>query len=292
MATTTAGVIEAERLPAAYAETVDNWWRPLARRIAQWRGAAPSPIEVGVNGAQGSGKSTLCRFLQEVLLPEQDLKAITVALDDLYLPQADRIALAHKVHPLLRTRGVPGTHDVIMGIALIEKLRAGAPALLPRFSKSADDRLPQSGWTRCSGAPDVILFEGWCVGARAQNPAALAAPVNALEAREDPDGTWRRHVNEALETGYARWFSAIDRIVMLKPPSFDHVLANRMLQEHKLRDAEPDAASAMDDNAVRRFVSHYERLTRHMLIDLPPHVDALIELDGRQTPFSARGLFP
>lgn len=287
-----AKLIAAERLPAEYIETVDRWWRPLAQKIAGWRGVAHSAIVVGVNGAQGSGKSTLCRFLQEVLLPEQDLTAITISLDDLYLPLAERQRMARDVHPLFRTRGVPGTHDVAMGMTLIEDLCAGSDVLIPRFSKSMDDRLPPQDWARCSGRHDVILLEGWCIGAKPQDRASLIAPVNALEAQEDPEGMWRNHVNEALQTDYARWFSAIDHMIMLKPPSFDHVLANRMLQEHKLREAEPHSAAIMDDNAVRRFVSHYERLTRHMLIDLPPHVDILIELDDRQNPFNSRGLLP
>ncbi|MBB3955693.1 kinase [Novosphingobium sediminicola] len=290
MSDLTSRLIVDERLPDTYGETVDRWWRPLARKIADWHRMTHAPIVVGVNGAQGSGKSTLCRFLQEALLPELGLTAVTLSLDDLYLPLAERQRMAQEVHPLFRTRGVPGTHDVAMGMALIDSLRAGARVLIPRFSKSADDRMPPQNWVECSVRPDVILFEGWCVGARLQDHSSLTAPINALEAQEDPQGIWRSHVNDALRTDYARWFSAIDHMVMLKPPSFDHVLANRILQEHKLREARPDSPAAMDDDAVKRFVSHYERLTRHMLIDLSPRVDVLIELDARQNPVHSRGL--
>ncbi|MEC3909339.1 kinase [Sphingobium sp. CR2-8] len=290
MRTTIDALIAQERLPASYAATVDRWWRPLARRIAQWHASAGRAIIVGVNGAQGSGKSTVCRFLQAALLPEQGLSAIVVSLDDLYLPLAARDRLARDMHPLFRTRGVPGTHDVDTGIALLDALAAGRDASIPRFSKALDDQLPQADWTRHVGPVDVILFEGWCVGARPQDAASLTSPINRLEMQEDPDGIWRNHVNLALGTSYRRWFSVIDHLLMLKPPSFEHVLDNRLLQEQKLRRIAPDAPGIMDDQAVARFVSHYERVTRHMFADLPDRVDMLFQLDAKQAVISAKGL--
>jgi D-glycerate 3-kinase len=283
-------LIAAERLPPSYAVMVDRWWRPLARQIAYWHASAGRPLIIGINGAQGSGKSTVCRFLHASLLPEQGLLAAVVALDDLYLPLQAREQMARDIHPLFRTRGVPGTHDVDVGIALLEDMVAGRNTLIPRFSKALDDRLPQADWTRHAGKVDIVLFEGWCVGARAQAAASLGQPLNALEAQEDPDGLWRRHVNIALETCYARWFSLIDHLVMLKPPSFDHVLSNRLLQERKLRAIAPDAPGIMDDGAVARFVSHYERVTRHMFANLPDHVDLLYQLSAGQDVISCTGL--
>ncbi|QGP80915.1 kinase [Sphingobium sp. CAP-1] len=285
-----ATLIAAERLPASYGTTVDRWWRPLARRIAQWHASAGRTLIIGINGAQGSGKSTICRFLQASLLPEYGLSAATVALDNLYLPLAARDRMAQRIHPLFRTRGVPGTHDVDAGVTLLRDLAAGRDILIPRFSKALDDRLPQADWTRHSGKVDILLFEGWCVGARPQDAASLVQPVNALEAQDDPEGIWRRHVNLALQTSYARWFATIDHLVMVQPPSFDHVLNNRLLQEHKLRAVAPDAPGIMDDDAVARFVSHYERLTRHMFADLPARADILFQLDARQNVISGRGL--
>jgi D-glycerate 3-kinase len=283
-------LIAGERLPPSYRETVDRWWRPFARQIAQWHAAAARPLIIGVNGAQGSGKSTLCRFLEGALLPEYGLSTVVVALDDLYLSKAAREELARDVHPLFRTRGVPGTHDVEAGITLLDDLAAGRDVLIPRFSKALDDRLPQADWARHGGGADIILFEGWCVGAQAQEGGLLDPPLNALEADEDAGGIWRRHVNLALQTSYARWFSAIDHMVMLKPPSFEDVLNNRLLQEHKLRAIAPDAPGLMDDDAVARFVSHYERVTRHMFVDLPGRVDVLFALDRQQNVTSAKGL--
>ncbi|WP_315762646.1 kinase [Sphingomonas sp. Y38-1Y] len=289
----TAGAIDRliadERLPQAYAETVDTWWRPLADRIAEWHAAARSPLIVGINGAQGSGKSTLCRFL-ELLLAVRGLSTVTLSLDDLYLPRSDRERLAQEVHPLLRTRGVPGTHDVALGVSILDALRAGRDIAMPRFSKALDDRLPSPDWTRHHGRVDVVLFEGWCVGTRPQDARDLADPQNALEADEDADGCWRRHVNDALATAYTALFAPLDRLVMLRPPSFEAVARNRLLQEHKLRAVAPDAPGVMDDSGVKRFISHYERLTRHNFATLPSHADIVLDLDIDQNVVRASGL--
>lgn len=277
--TTLAALIEAEGLPADYAQTVDRVWRPFAADLAEHRRAAGRPILVGINGAQGSGKTTLCHFLAELLLPELGLTAVTLALDDLYLTHAERRQLARDVHPLLVTRGVPGTHDVDLGLALLGKLLAGTePVALPRFDKSRDDRAPAAEWPVVSPPFDIVLFEGWCVGATPQDEEALAAPVNALEWKEDADGGWRRFVNDALAGPYRRLFAPIDMLVMLAPPDFGSVLANRREQERKLAAKVEAGDHVMDDAALARFVQHYERLTRHMLATLPSRADIVVSL--------------
>jgi D-glycerate 3-kinase len=271
-------LIAAEDLPADYRQVAEEHWRPLAERIG---GQAKRPLVVGINGAQGSGKSTLCRFL-EALLAEQGLRAATLALDDLYLTRAERLALAREEHPLFATRGVPGTHDVELGEAVLDALRAGRAVTLPRFDKATDDRAPH-------GVPieppiDVILFEGWCVGAVPQPAAALRDPVNRLEAEEDADGAWRREVNRRLATDYAALFGRIDLLVMLKVESFDAVRANRRRQEEKLAARNPTGAALMDEAALTRFLMHYERLTRWMLQEMPARADVLIGIGPDQRP--------
>jgi D-glycerate 3-kinase len=278
MTDTIGALIAAEGLPASYREIVDQHWRPLAARIA---GEAQRPLVVGINGAQGSGKSTLCRFL-EALLPEQGLRAVTLSLDDLYLTRAERQTLAREEHPLFATRGVPGTHDVALGEAILDDLRAGRAATLPRFDKAADDRAPEGNTV--PGPVDVILFEGWCVGAVPQPAAALRDPVNRLEAEEDADGSWRREVNRRLATDYAELFGRIDRLVMLKVEGFEAVRANRRLQEQKLAASRPGGGAIMDDDALDRFLMHYERLTRWTLQEMPERADVLIEIGPDQQP--------
>ena len=271
-------LIETEALPRDYAAVVELAWQPLADRIAS---EGKRPLVVGINGAQGSGKTTLCRFLEE-LLYQRRLRTMTLSLDDLYLTKAERLTLAQDEHPLFATRGVPGTHDVALGEAILDELRAGRTTTLPRFDKAADDRAAEG--KIAEGPVDVILFEGWCVGAVPQPAAALRDPVNRLEADEDPDGSWRREVNRRLATDYAELFARIDLLVMLKVESFEAVRANRRLQEQKLAARDPAGAALMDDTALDRFLMHYERLTRWMLQEMPTRADVLIPIGPGQRP--------
>src|SRR5688572_24381378 len=140
MSTAITHLIEAEGLPDDYREVVDRHWRPLSEDIAERYLDSPGgrPLIVGINGAQGAGKSTLCKFL-EVLLVEHNQRGITVSLDDLYLTRAERLEAARDHHPLFATRGVPGTHDVALGETIFDALQARRPVTLPRFDKSIDD---------------------------------------------------------------------------------------------------------------------------------------------------------
>ena len=281
MSTAITHLIEAEGLPGDYRDVVDRHWRPLSEDIAErWEGR---PLIVGINGAQGSGKSTLCKFL-EVLLVEHNQRGVTVSLDDLYLTRAERIEAAADHHPLFATRGVPGTHDIALGETILDALQARRPVALPRFDKAVDDRSPDAA--AIETPIDVILLEGWCVGAVPQPAAALREPVNRLEAEEDSDGVWRREVNRRLATDYAALFERIDLLIMLKVADFDAVRANRKRQEAKLAAANPGGTALMDDAALDRFLMHYERLTRWMLEEMPARADILIEIGADQRPLA------
>ncbi len=277
--TDAAALARALALPPAYLEIVEGAWRPLARRIADAHRVAGRPVLIGINGAQGSGKSTAAAFLAEVLLPELGLRAAILSLDDLYLGRTERAALAREVYPLLATRGVPGTHDVDLGARLLDALLHGSGEVrLPRFDKGLDDRLPPSDWHAVALPVDVVLFEGWCVGAEPQAEAELVRPINRLEAEEDADGSWRRHVNESLANSYRRLFDPIDFLVMLRPPGFEAVVANRALQERKLAGRATGDQRPMSAAELERFMLHYERLTRHMFATMPARADILFDI--------------
>jgi D-glycerate 3-kinase len=240
---------------------------------------------VGLCGSQGSGKSTAA---EEVLarLEQAGLKTALLSLDDLYLTRSERAALARDVHPLLATRGVPGTHDVELGVRVLDSLSRSGAIALPRFDKARDDRAPTTSWPVFEGPADVILFEGWCVGARPQSPSALAEPVNSLERSEDSEGRWRGYVNDALANSYQGLFGRLDMLILLAAPDFPTVIKWRQQQEALLRARLKDQGAgldrSMDDAAVENFVRHYERLTRHILAEMPARANMVVALDAER----------
>jgi D-glycerate 3-kinase len=237
------------------------------------RSSSKRPLVVGLCGAQGSGKSTLATALAK-RLPG----TVALSLDDFYLTHDQRVALGRDVHPLLATRGPPGTHDVDLALETLAALDRGEATVLPRFDKANDDRADRSQFRIASPSCDLVIFEGWCVGARPQAASALATPVNALERLHDPDGVWRRYVNDALGGPYQRLFARLDRLMMLRAPRWQSVLAWRLEQEHALKRSESSGTAIMTDREVETFISYYERVTRHILDEMPRRADLVLDL--------------
>jgi len=245
--------------------------------------AASARVPVfGLSGLQGTGKSTLAAQMV-ALAQTQGRRAVVLSLDDLYLPRGERQQLARQVHPLLATRGPPGTHDVALGCALLDALRAGEPVQLPRFDKLADDRLPLSQGESVEGAVDLVIVEGWCLGVPAEPESALEAPLNTLEREEDAQAIWRRYCNAALARDYPALWQRLDGLWFLQPPGFEVVVDWRWQQEQALARAQGRDA-LMDREGVARFVQHFERVSRQVLRTLPAIADHVIPLDAQRHP--------
>jgi D-glycerate 3-kinase len=259
----------------------------LVERILTMKARLGGSILVGLCGAQGSGKShTAARLVAR--LTEQGQSAVALSIDDFYLGHADRQRLGRDVHPLLVTRGVPGTHDVALAESTLSALLKATDAdtvALPGFDKSRDDRVPRAQWAEHAGRCDVVILEGWCVAATPEPVAALAEPVNALEADEDRDGRWRSYVNAQLAGPYAGLFGRLDLRILLRAPSFEQVFGWRTEQEANLTRT-PGAPPPMDAAELRRFISHYERITRHILAEEP--ADLIIPIGPDRTPLGWR----
>jgi D-glycerate 3-kinase len=267
--------------PAA-TELLQSLCVPLAQAIAARLPAARGCGIIGLAGAQGTGKSTLAALTCVLLEAGLQLRTCVVSLDDYYLPQATRRALARDVHPLLATRGVPGTHAVAALHEALRRLRGAGRderVELFQFDKAHDERAAES--RQVVGPFDVVLFEGWCVGARPQPERDLLEPLGALERAEDPDATFRSFVNAQLALPYAQLWAELDMLVYLAVPDFAVVQQLRREQEQKLRaSARSDARRVMNDVELRRFVEHFERITRHMLRTTAAHADLVVELDA------------
>lgn len=275
--------LDAYQLPASYAQQIQHWFAGLAKELLMHQKGANRPFMVGLHGAQGSGKTTLAACLAHLLREACDCEAVALSLDDFYINKPGRQQLADTIHPLLATRGVPGTHDMPLLIETINRLlQADLPVALPRFNKATDDRHTETEWPVITTAPQIIILEGWCMGALPQPDALLKQPVNALEQQEDSDGRWRQYVNQQLAGDYQSLFAMMDYWLMLKAPSFDCIYQWRLQQEQSLA-ASVDTgckAAIMDAPALARFIQFYQRLTEHCLQSLPPQMDAILELDN------------
>lgn len=287
--------LQKHRLPDDYAATAQKWFDPLTQSLATHHSSAGHPIVVGIHGCQGSGKSTLADYLCLSLTEDFGLSVASISLDDFYLTHDERKQLGEAVHPLLATRGVPGSHDVALAQQTIAGLTAteSATCAIPRFDKSRDDRKPQSEWDQFAAPVDAVIFEGWCLGVTAQSEEQLATPVNELEKNEDDNGAWRSYVNHKLIEEYPSLWDLVDQWVMLRAPSFDCVLRWRIEQEQKLAKSLGANAGAklMSEAQIARFIQHYQRLTEHALASLPEHMHYLFELDEHRRIASFRKPF-
>jgi D-glycerate 3-kinase len=276
--------IHQEGLPADYADTVQQWFLPLAEDILHLVSRSTQAPIVGVSGCQGSGKSTLAALLVLMVRDMLGLRAVNLSIDDFYHTHATRLELARTVHALLATRGVPGTHDVTLALETLQALRQPGQVLIPRFDKAIDDRKPSDEWPQIAAPVDLIVLEGWCLSVPAQEDECLLEPVNALEANEDSDALWRCHVNESIRNNYAPLYDMVDYLVMLKAPDFARVAEWRGRQESKLAaNSNGRGHKIMNETELARFIQHYERLTRHGLQVLPELADVVYELTDAQT---------
>jgi len=289
--------LNAQTLPEALMDDIRRFYLPFSVQLAdqfsnQWALKKMQGMQVlGINGAQGSGKSTLAGIFKRIFELKYGWTVALLSLDDLYVSRAARRQLAADIHPLLQTRGVPGTHDVQLGvdtIAQLAGLKSGQTMRLPRFDKAHDEPFAQHDWPVQQGPVDLLIFEGWCVCANAQTESELDAPCNALEVGEDADGVWRRFVNRQLSEHYPALFAPVDVLMYLQVPDMQAVHRWRSTQEAQLirmnaiesNSGSETMANAMDAAAMHRFIQHFERLTLHQRNTLPDIADVVCELDA------------
>lgn len=267
------------QLPLKYQYLSEHYFIPLAEDIISAKGSTQAML-VAINGCQGSGKTTLADFLVTWINTNTELNCMSLSVDDFYHSRAVRAKLADDIHPLFSSRGVPGTHDTALMQQTIKDLLAGkVDVSVPEFNKQTDDPVPREQWHKNTKPIDIIIFEGWCVASKAQQPYQLEQPINELEEKHDQDGIWRRCVNSCLANEYQGVFNLIDYTIMLKAPSFKAVYGWRLEQEQKLLANKGVGHGTFDETSLVRFISHFERITRENLKVMPDQVNALLTLD-------------
>ena len=257
----------------------NKFYFPLCNFINKVHNSKKKPVIIGLSGGQGSGKTTIVQILEILLKINFKLNVVYFSIDDFYKTLNQRKKMSKNIHSLFLTRGVPGTHDISLLKKTFYKLlkKNFKSFYLPKFDKSIDDRLPKKKWKKIKTKPDIIIFEGWCVGAAYQEKN-IKRPINILEKREDKKSIWRNAVNNQLKKNYKNIFNLIDKQIFLKVPSFKFVYKWRLLQEKKLKRISM-GKKVMSNLQIKKFIMHYERITKQMLKDHKKFADVVININ-------------
>ena len=257
-----------------------NFYLPICEKINSEYIKSKKTKIIGLTGGQGTGKSTISNILKIILKESFNLETVIFSIDDFYKTRKERKILAKKISPLFLTRGVPGTHDTKMLFNCIKNLKKNRfkKMIIPKFDKSKDERCPKSKWLAVNKKPNIVIFEGWCIGVASQKKKDLVIPINKLEKQKDKKRIWRQTVNKELQNNYQKIFILINKLIFLKVPSFKYVYKWRLLQEKKLR-AKFKGNKTMSNEQVKNFIMYYERLTKNMLKILPKKADTVISID-------------
>ena len=259
---------------------LNNFYLPVCEKIYQDYKKNKKIKIIGLAGGQGSGKSTITQVLKLILEIKYNLSVVYFSIDDFYKTLSKRTNLAKIVNKLFKTRGVPGTHDtnLINKIFIDLNKKNFKPVYVPRFDKSIDDRFSKKYWQKIKQQPEIIIFEGWCVGARPQRNKDLLKPINIFEKKQDLNLKWRSRVNNELKNAYKKIFNKINMLIFLKVPNFNCVYKWRVLQEKKLQ-LTSKGKKIMSPLQVHEFIMYYERITMQMIKDLSSKAHAVLYLD-------------
>ena len=277
--------IDKHVLPDNFKRVVNEFYQPLAERIFNQLHQDKKPFFVGINGCQGSGKSTLSAYIAQYLSSIHSLNVVVMSLDDFYLPKIDRNKLATNIHPMFKKRGVPGTHNTQLLSRVLTQLKdKQSNFLIPKFNKAMDEPYPEGEWQFIEYPADIVILEGWCWGVPAQDNAQLIEPINALEKQHDSKGIWRNYVNQQLAQDYQPLYQLFDYWVVLQAPTFDYVYRWRLEQEQKLalslesKEQTTKQSGIMSAEQTLNFIQYFQRLTEHGIKTLPLFADTTFVL--------------
>jgi len=242
------------------------------------------PYFVGLAGGQGTGKTTTSSLIKIILIKFFKLNVFRISIDDFYKTRKERISLSKRVHPMLLTRGVPGTHDINMMLSFFKKIKNKKfkRLKLPTFNKAIDDRFNKKRWYDLKRKPDVIIFEGWCVGAKSEKNSTLKKTINFMEKTKDQKQVWRKYVNNQLKLKYKKLYSQLNCLIYLKAKNFSLLQKWRLKQERKLwiKSKKNSNTKIMTKEDVLSFMQTYQRITQNMFRSMPKYASIIINLNN------------
>lgn len=262
--------------------TLWDVWLPLAIQLASSRRQLHRPLIQGILGGQGTGKTTMGAILT-LILENLGYQTLSLSLDDLYKTYSDRLTLTQQ-DPRLIWRGPPGTHDIELGLTVLDQLRQpdNQTIAVPRFDKfayhGAGDRTSPEIVTNI----DIVLFEGWFVGTRPVDPAVFDTAPPPIETASDRE--FARNMNTHLHDYLPLW-KRLDRLLVLHPTDYCCSLDWRKQAEHDMIAA---GKSGMSDAQIEEFVKYFWRSLHPELfiqpITKPPtKADLVIEIKRDHT---------
>ena len=241
------------------------------------------PFFVGLAGGQGTGKTTISSLIKIILTKYFRLKVFRISIDDFYKTRKERINLSKRVHPMLLTRGVPGTHDINMMLSFFKKAKSKKfkRLKLPTFNKAIDDRFSKKHWYDLKERPDVVIFEGWCVGAKSEKNNTLKKTINSMEKAKDQKQIWRKYVNQQLKLKYKNLYSQLNCLIYLRAKNFSLLQKWRLKQERKLwiKSKIKSNLKIMSRGDVINFMQTYQRITQNMFRHMPKYASIIFNLN-------------
>lgn len=181
---------------------------------------------IGVQGIQGSGKSTLCKKLKEKFNWE------VISIDDFYLTRSELDTLFRVTkEEAWKVRGNPGTHDIDLLLNVLENYKNGEAVEVPIYDKCASVSGDRIGWRKLEQC-SVLVLEGWCIGFE---------PI---------------YDNTAVDNKLVKYNNInnlLDGLIILKPPCLDIVYKWREESEKEHRKKN----KGMTIDETRDFINVY-----------------------------------
>ena len=235
-----------------------------------------------ISGSQGVGKTTLLKITEKILKKYFNKRVLSLSLDDFYFDKNERLDLSNKTNPLLKTRGVPGTHNTKLLIETIKKFEKKIyPIKIPIFEKIIDkrQRCRKIIYKKC----DILILEGWCLGCPPISKKFLLSNINDLEKKYDTNGKWRNYYNSKLKNDYSKIFKKFNTLIYLNALSFSNILNWRTKQEKQLSKKNTKYKDyKMSKKEIINFIQYYEKITKWMLLKMPMKANVIINITNKQ----------
>ena len=248
---------------------IEKIYMPLFKKIR-------SKKMIMIAGSQGSGKSSLSELIRVIYKKHYKKKVAIISIDDFYHSIKKRNQISRDMHPLFSVRGVPGTHDITLLRNVLWKIKKKQfPIYLPIFDKTKDAR---KKYRKKISSSDLVIFEGWCVGASPLPNEYLFKNINIIEKDSDKQNIWRKNYNRYLKD-YQDLFKLFNYYIYILTPSWENVISWKYKQELKLRSQKSNLKLL---SKLKEFIMYYEKITRWMMKTSKLNSNILIKVDKYQ----------